>query len=311
MIRPIANLVEWLSSWAVKVLVGAGTFVVMSGHCLAAEPPGATTTSIGRNLVANGGFEQGDRCPTGWLIRYPRVDLSELTDIRALDNLTLFWHDTQTSRGKCIRMDTDVDQKEVHKRMEELIANPDAPPWPKTPTRPPKYDTAGGLEGVSFWSDPIPVVKGKTYRISVDVIGQAGLMFFPKLFVRGFGMVQDAKGNWVLRKLYETYLACRVEGPGRWCHFSQTFSPTEHTPAVTEIRVVLFAYWQPGEYYWDNVEMVEVPEAEAAAIRAARAKEQPPKTQLPRPTPRARKAGELFVVEEEEPMELPEKKPAK
>ncbi|MCX8036154.1 MAG: hypothetical protein N3D11_03675 [Candidatus Sumerlaeia bacterium] len=306
-----AGLAQWQRRKSGTILIGGMTAVAVWVSCaIAAEPPNVTTAPLARNLVVNGGFELGDRCPSGWLIRFPRVDLSELTDIRALDNLTLFWHDTQSTRGKCIRMDTDVDQKEVHKRMEELIANPDAPPWPKTPTRPPKYDTAAGLEGVSLWSDPIPVVKGKMYRMSVDVMGQTeGMLFFPKLFVRGFGMAKDAKGKVVLRKLYDTYLACRVEGPRRWCRFSQTFSPTEHTPGVTEMRVVLFAYWPPGEYYWDNVEIVEVPEAEAAAIRAAKA--QPPKPEILRPTPRTRKAGESFAIEEEEPMELPEKKPAK
>jgi hypothetical protein len=258
------------------------------------------------NLVKNGGFEEGDKCPAGWLIRYARVDLSELTDIHALDHLTIFWDTTHSPTGKCIKMDSDVNQKEVHRRMEELIANPDAPFWPKTPTKPPKYDTAAGLEGVSFWSDPIPVEKGKMYRMSVDCMGRMEGIFFPKMFVRGFGMMKDPKGQIVKRKLYDTYVSCRVPGPGQWGHFTQTFSPTERTPAVAEIRVMLFAYWPPGLYYWDNVEIAEVPEAEAAAIRAAKAKEQPPK-ETPRPTPRTHKPGESFTVEQEEPMTLPEK----
>ncbi|KPK69062.1 MAG: hypothetical protein AMJ84_10180 [Acidithiobacillales bacterium SM23_46] len=267
------------------------------------------------NLVRNGGFELGDKWPSGWLIRFARKDLSHLTDIRALDNLTLFWDSscgtTRPTAGKCIRMDTDVNQGEVHRRMEELIADPAAPPWRKTPTRPPKYDTAAGLEGVSLWSDPIPVNKDKIYRMSVDVIGQMSGIFFPKMFVRGYGMAKNVKGQLVKRELYETYVSCRVFKRGQWYHFAQTFCPTDRTPAVTEIRVTLYAYWPPGLYYWDNVEITEVPEAEAALIHARKTKDRAlgdKKTARPtRRTPRKRKAGESFVIEEEEPLDLPEK----
>jgi len=313
------TIVHGVSKWAAAVAAGVVLAFRVSAattdttHNTQHSGPGAQDSALSTqpsskpvNLVKNGGFEEGDKCPTGWLIRWPRKDLSDMVDIRVLDGLTLFWDTTHSTSGKCIRMDTDVNQKEVHRRMWELIASPDAPPWPKTPTRGDKYDTAAGLEGVSFWSEPIPVRKGKMYRMSVDAMGQMEGIFFPKMFVRGFGMMKNPKGEMEKRKLYDTYVSCRVAGQGRWCHFTQTFAPTDHTPAVTEVRVMLFSYWPPGLYYWDNVEITEVPEAEAAAVRAAKAKDQPPKP-TPRPTPRVRKPGESFVVEEEEPMELPEK----
>lgn len=266
---------------------------------------GTPTTKV-VNLVRNGGFESGDKCPDGWLIRYARVDLSNLTDIRALDNLTLFWEAKAGPTGKCIRMDTDVIQKEVHRRMEALIADPDAPRWTKTPTRPPKYDTAAGLEGVMFYSDPIPVEKGKFYRMLVDAMARTKGV--PMMFVRGYGMAKTAKGKQVKKKLYDTYVSCRFTTQGRWQHFEQNFCPTDRTPAVTEIRVMLYAYWPPGLYYWDNVAIAEVPESEAAALRAERAKKRADeKKKKARPTPRKRKAGESFVIDEEEPLELPEK----
>lgn len=289
-------------------LAGAAVGGWLGLASLATAASAAATVATPANLVKNGGFEEGEKCPAGWVIRFPRKDINDLVDIHVLDGLTLFWDTTHSTSGKCIRMDTDVNQKEVHKRMLELIANLDAPPWSKTPTRPPKYDTAAGLEGVTFWSDPIPVEKGNLYRMSVDAMGQMESIFFPKMFVRGFGMAKDARGQTVKRKLYDTYLACRVPGAGRWAHFTQTFSPTDRTPDVTEIRVMLMSYWPPGVYYWDNVEITEVSEAEAAAIRAAKAKEQPQPTPTPpRPKPRTRKPGESFTVEEEEPMELPVK----
>lgn len=260
-----------------------------------------------KNFVRNGGFETGDKCPDGWMIRFAEKDLSKLTDIHRMDHLTLFWDTTQSTSGKCIRMDTDVNQKEVHRRMFELIGNPDAPRWSKTPTKPPKYDTAAGLEGVTFWSEPIQVEEDKIYRMSVDCMGRMNGMFFPKMFVRGFGKSKTAKGDVIVRKIYDTYVACRVDKPDKWFHFSQTFCPTDRTPAVEHIRVMLMAYWPPGVYYWDNVSITEVPEAEAAQIRAERAKERA-KT-LPRftPTPVAHRAGESFVIEEEEELTLPEK----
>jgi len=287
----------------------------LSAVAAAAGAPSSTPTKTTEpaarnrpvNLVRNGGFERGDKCPEGWLIRYPRKDLSDLTDIRVLDGLTLFWDSTHSTTGKCIKMDTDVLQEEVHRRMEELIANPDAPPWPKTPTRPPKYDTAAGLEGVSFWSEPIAVEKGKIYRMSVDCMCRTKREAEAKMFVRGYGMAKNAKGKLVKRKLYDTYLSCRLSRPGKWRHFTQTFCPTDRTPAVTEMRVMLFAYWPPGTYYWDNVSITEVPEAEAAAIRREKEKKLRKAKKPPRPTPRKHKAGESFVIEEEEPLILPEK----
>ncbi|MBM3335673.1 hypothetical protein FJY63_13520 [Candidatus Sumerlaeota bacterium] len=266
------------------------------------------TTSSPVNLVKNGGFELGDKWPAGWLIRWPRKELPRLSDIHALDGLTLFWDATKRPSGKCIRMDTDVDQKEVHKRMIELLANPDSPPWPKTPTRPPKYDTVGGLEGVGLWSEPIAVEKGKIYRMSVECMGRMEGIFFPKMFVHGYGMAKTITGTMEKRELYNTYLACRVTTPGMWCRFEQTFCPTDQTPSVTEIRVKIYAYWPVGIYYWDNVAIVEVPETEAAAIRSAREKERAKAANVkPRPTPRVRKPGDLIVIEEEEPMTLPVK----
>jgi hypothetical protein len=205
-------------------------------------------------------------------------------------------------------MDTDVNQSEVHRRMRELIADPDAPSWEKTPTRPPKYDTAAGLEGVSLWTEPIPAERGRIYRMSVSIKGRMDGMFFPKMFVRGYGMAPNAKGEKVQRKLYDTYLACRVGKTGKWHRFTQTFAPTDRTPRVTEIRVMLYAYWPPGDYYWDDVEIVELSEAEAARIRASRAREgSDSETKPPRPTPKKHKPGESFVVDEEEPMTLPER----
>ena len=296
------------SGFHAGIVAAALALAAATGPALdAAEKDAATSPAGPGYLVRNGGFETGDQCPDGWLIRYARKDLSELTDIRVLDNLTLFWDSTASTTGKCIRMDTDVIQKEVHRRMEELIANPGAPRWAKTPTRPPKFDTVAGLEGVSLYSEAIPVEPGKFYRMSVDAMTRvaAGI---PMMFVRGYGMAKTAKGVRIQKKLYDTYLACRFEQPGRWQHFEQVFCPTDRAPAVTEIRVMLYAYWEPGLYFWDNVALTEVPEEEAAILRAERARKlADEKQKKARPTPRKHKAGDSFAIDEEEALELPEK----
>ncbi len=35
------------------------------------------------------------------------------------------------------------------------------------------------------------------------------------------------------------------------------FSPTKYTPKVKYVRVLLYPFWPPGEYYVDNVRLVE------------------------------------------------------
>jgi hypothetical protein len=191
------------------------------------------------NLVLNGDYESGVKRPTGW-------DMP--------DNLTIFWEKnpslTDLSQGKCIRIDTDVYMKDWERRKKELKENPNAPPWSKTPTSGKKYDTIGGNDGVSFYSAPIPVKKGKSYNLYVDVRSDQPHAT-PKVFIKGYTL---HKGE--MRVIYKTYLNCRLNGAA-WQHFEQTFSPTEKTPNVTEMRVMIFAYWTPGEYFFDNVKIFE------------------------------------------------------
>jgi hypothetical protein len=35
------------------------------------------------------------------------------------------------------------------------------------------------------------------------------------------------------------------------------FSPTKNTPSVKYVRVLLYPFWPPGEYYVDNVRLTE------------------------------------------------------
>lgn len=226
-----------------------------------------------KNLVPNGDFEAGDGTPTNW---------------QTIDGLTTFWvKDDDPKHGKVLKIDTDVYQSQGYEWWVKIArgASPkDAPK--KIPTVGDKYDTLAGLDGVWFWSDFIPIEKGKAYWLSIDVKGQGILVWLvgyakkestafgadsaafmqvleekvtgkPKDVKRGFeGFIH--KYNW------KGQLA--AGGSGDWKTFSRRakpFRPTAVTPDVRFVRVLVYAFWPPGVYYVDNVRLVEVEDPEA------------------------------------------------
>jgi hypothetical protein len=193
---------------------------------------------VSPNLVANGDFEKGAPSPDNW---------------ERPDGLCSFL-DSDKEHGRFIRFDTDVylsEWQDWRKRFDAGEPPPAAPP--KTPTSGDKYDTVGGTYGVHLYSDSIAVKPGATYSIEFDAKGLiAGDFFFGKVFVKGFGKEGASM------ELYNMYKAVRVDAPSRWQHFSRIFSPTERTPGVVTMKVMLFAYWPPGEYSFDNVAIYEV-----------------------------------------------------
>src|SRR5262245_32217622 len=115
-----------------------------------------------KNLIPNGDFEEGDDSPKHW---------------QAVDGLTSFWvKDADPAHGKVIRFDTDVLQSQGYEWWSQVRDGAKAKDAPKKrPTAEPKYDTLAGLDGVWFWSDPIPVEKGKAYWLTIDAKGPAML----------------------------------------------------------------------------------------------------------------------------------------
>ncbi|MCD6406083.1 MAG: hypothetical protein J7M19_09675 [Planctomycetes bacterium] len=195
---------------------------------------------VGANLVKNGDFEKGRTTPDGW---------------EALDGLCSFWDkDPDAKYGRYVRMDSDVYLAEWRQWRSRFEAGAPASSAPaKTPTSGPKYNTVAGTYGVHLYSDPVKVTPGATYSIELDAKGlQQGWLFFPKVFIKGYGS-QGAS-----MELYRCYKAVKCERPTEWQHFSRVFSPTARTPGVKTMKVMILAYWPPGEYAFDNIEIYEV-----------------------------------------------------
>ena len=111
------------------------------------------------------------------------------------------------------------------------------------------------------YSDPIPVVPGKTYRVEIDYRCKSTDLFFPKLFFRGWA---DVEGD--SRIVYDGYLSLRsLKNTGQWKRSARLLTvpkPEEiHGRKIEYLKLMIFAYWPPGDYYFDNVGLYEVIEA--------------------------------------------------
>jgi hypothetical protein len=195
-------------------------------------------TRVSGDLVQNGGFEKGADSPDNW---------------ERPDGLSSF-RDSDAEHGRFIRFDTDVYLSQWQDWRKRFDAGEPASSAPgKTVTSGHKYDTVAGTCGSHLYSDTIPVKPGATYSIEFDAKGLIAADFcFAKVFVKGYGK------EGLTAELYNMYKAVRVDGSGKWQHFSRIFHPTERTPGVVNMRVMLFAYWPPGEYAFDNVAIYEV-----------------------------------------------------
>jgi hypothetical protein len=248
----------------------------------------------GKNLIPNGDFEEGDESPTHW---------------QTVDGLTSFYvKDADPKHGKCIKFDTDVQQGQAYEwwvkfaKAEMMSATlrhfhqdnwarcikapspKDAPK--KLPTVEPKYDTIAGNDGVWFWSDYIPIEKGKAYWLTLDAKG-AGMMVwlvgYPERHPVAFGseakaligylrdeqLPKNAKNERMKEQVIAKYVyrgQMSVGASEKWQTFSRKdklFKPTSVTPTVKWVRILVLPFWPPGEYYIDNVRLVEVHDPDA------------------------------------------------
>jgi len=240
--------------------------------------------AMGPELVPNGGFEKGkDGAPLYWT---------------PPDNLTIFW-ERGGRPGRCIHCDTDVYRSEWEKNK----ANPGSVKT-KTITSGRKYNTVGGSVGVAVYSWPIPVESAAWYLVRYDVKGPGGEPF---LYMKGYVKVDEAEARRHGSVLYFhpkpggpafTLVAKGGVGEGRRPlrpgdylqvfrrRFVTRFDPKAknkwHRVAgvvhlkkrygVECVLLELYAYWPPGDYYFDNVSMRRISEAEAQRFLKERKK---------------------------------------
>ena len=236
----------------------------------------------GENLIRNGSFDEPNETkdgPAHWA---------------EVDNLVFFWtHDPEApKRKKVIHINTDVLQSQAYKWWVRRYVNGE--PLKNAPKRippsDPGYDTIAGLDGGFYASDFIPIKEGGAYKVYVDAKGPVA-----KVFVRGYEKKvplsfadeqpatqqvfrrargepeRDAKGRPVkyrLRYRYQRWFA--VGGSDEWKTYTHIKPCHPNSREITEdvryIRIQIYPYWPRGNYWFDNVRVVEVePDSEQAS----------------------------------------------
>ncbi len=259
-----------LSASAVVMAADAKKPLRPAGPKAGEEVPKGFLKPGAKNLVPNGDFETGTVSPAGW---------------QTVDGLSTFWVvDPDPAHGKVIRFDTDILQSQGYDWWVKIADGASAADAPaKQPTVEPKYDTLAAFDGVWFWSDFIPVEKGKAYWLTLDVKGPpllAWLVGYPEKGDTSFGadaaafqevLVSKRSGRpadtsrkrelFVHKYVWKGQLA--AGGSAEWKTYSRRnkpFRPTSVTPNVRYVRVMIFPFWPPGEYRLDNVRLLEYEE---------------------------------------------------
>jgi len=225
------------------------------------------------NLIRNGGFEEPNDGQTG-----PRY-------WQDVEGLVFHWTTDPEApgRGKVIHIDTDVNQSQAYAWWADHFARgaPLAKAPAKEPTHPPKYDTIAGLDGGFYTSDFIPVKAGAAYKVYVDAKGTGARVFifgYADKLPLSFGdeqpatqqVLRKARGDpllderdrpikYRLRYQYRTWF--KVGGTDEWQSYTHTMprhpNGEELTEDVRYIRIQIYAFWPPGDYWFDNVRVVE------------------------------------------------------
>ena len=193
-----------------------------------------TSAGHGQSVLSNGDFEQAD--PT---------DASKPAHWDKVDGLAVSWTNAPDAmHGKAIRMDTAVTEEDA---VASYAKNGETQ-WvfPK-----PQKSPIGETYGESLYSEAIPVVPGKTYRVTFDYMSEKGTG--GKLWFRGYSLVNEQE-----KRLYEGNVDCG--GSGGWKQFTGIFHPTKHTPNVTEFKIMLFATFPDGVAWWDNIKVEAIDE---------------------------------------------------
>jgi hypothetical protein len=205
----------------------------------------AAAASAADAVPENGGFEQADpadaRRPLAW-------DLP--------DGLGVRWEAAPAGgSGKAIRMDTAQSEQAMVAQWRLMRLDQWDIPHPAGSAVAETY-------GLSYYSAAFPCAAQQAYRVTGSVLGPAGGM---KIWVRGYGPGKDGQR----RRLFEAVLNGSGDGEA-WHPISHCFHPTKNTPAVDELRVMLYAYYPAAVYWFDDLR-VEAISAEAYAEYRAQA----------------------------------------
>jgi hypothetical protein len=190
------------------------------------------------SVLPNGDFEQADPAHPGKAAHW------DLTD-----GLGVKWTDAPTlpgapPHGKAIRMDTSQTEQAMMASYTKagltqwIFPKPEAAPIAMT-------------YGLSLYSEAMPVVAGKTYRVTFDYLAEKGTS--GKLWFRAYANVNGEK-----KRVYEGTIDCG--GSGGWKQFSGVFHPTKYRPNVDEFKIMLFALYPPGVAWFDNIRVEAVDE---------------------------------------------------
>lgn len=263
--------------------------LLVASTTLAADPK-----TDGKNIVPNGDFEEGTTSPVSW------QTVDGLTAFYVTDpdpkHRKCVKFDTDVLQSQGYEWWAKFARAEAVQAMFRTagqpfwaasVLPPNAKGAPKKlPTVEPKYDTLAGNDGVWYWSDFFPVERGKAYWLSLDAKG-AGMMcwlvgyadkyepFFGSEAKALIGYLKEEKlpKNVPQKRNREPVIAkyvyrgqLTVGASKEWQTFSRKeklFRPTAVTPEVKYCRILLLPFWPPGEYYVDNVRLVEVPDPKA------------------------------------------------
>ncbi len=191
----------------------------------------------------NGDFETPDptdaRRPLGW-------DLP--------DGLGVRWDVAPAGgSGKAIRIDTAQSEQAMVAQWRTM--NLDQWDIPN-----PAASAVAETYGLSYYSAAFPCAAKQAYRVTGSVLGPAAGI---KIWVRGYGPGKDGQR----RRLFEAVLNATGDDQA-WHPISHCFHPTKNTPAVDELKVMLYAYFPATVYWFDDLRVEPISDEVYADYRS-------------------------------------------
>ena len=164
------------------------------------------------------------------------------------DGLGVQWTNAPgAGHGKAIRMDT----SQTEKAMVASYTKAGLTQWvfPK-----PADNTIAETYGLSLYSEAMPVVAGKTYRVTFDYLAEKGTA--GKLWFRAYANVNGEK-----KRVYEGTIDC---GPDRAGGSSSAafFTRRNTGPMWMNSRSCSSRFYPPGVAWFDNIRVEAVDEPE-------------------------------------------------